>query len=557
MSGPRIVIVGGVAGGASVAARARRLSEEAVITVIERSPHVSFANCGLPYFVGREITDADRLIVRTPQSLHRRLNLDVHVRHEVLAIDREARCVTVRDLDAQRTFTEPYDELVLSTGAAPLVPPIPGIDRTGHFTLRNIVDMHRIDDWIDDKAARRAVVVGGGYIGLEMAEQLKRRGLDVAVAEALPQVMAPLDEEMAAMLHAELRRQGVTLHLGDAVAGFEPPRDGESAGASVVTLKSGARLAGDVVILGLGVRPETSLAADAGLTIGERGGLRVDEHMRTSDPHIYAIGDAVEVKNPVTGQWSLVALAGPANRQGRIVADNIFGRNATYKGTLGTAALRLFGLTAACTGANERTLRQAGIDYQVIHLHPNQHAGYFPGAKPIALKLIFDPAGGRILGAQAVGADGVDKRIDVLATAMAAGMTVDDLVDLELAYAPPFSSARDPVNVAGMIAQNVMRGDVHIVQWHQLEKIDPSTTLLLDVRDDTERARGAIPGSIHIPLDDLRGRLGELPRDKTIYVHCRSGQRSYLACRILMQHGYPCANLTGAYQTWAAAHAVE
>ena len=555
-NGKRIVIVGGVAGGASAAARARRLSEDAEIIVFERGPHVSFANCGLPYHIGCEIEQESSLIVQSPQSLHDRFNLDVRVRSEVTAIDREAREVVVHDLESDRTYRQLYDTLVLSTGAVPLAPPIPGIERDGHFTLRNIVDMRKIDRWIADRGARRAVVVGGGYIGLEMAEQLYQRGLSVAVAEALPQVMAPLDTEMAALLHRELHDHDVDLHLSDAVAGFEPAGPDEQALASTVVLKSGTRLPADVVILGLGVRPETALARDAELEIGERGGVRVDEHLRTSDPNIYVVGDAIEVKNPVTGQWSMVPLAGPANRQGRIVADNIFGRSSTYRGTIGTAVLRLFDLTAGCTGANERTLREVDMDYQVVHTHASHHAGYFPGARRIALKLLFDPDSGRVLGAQAVGEAGVDKRIDVIATAITAGMSVDDLAELELAYAPPFGSAKDPVNLAGMAAQNVLAGDVRVMQWHDVGDL-AGDTIILDVRDDAERDCGRILNSMHIPLNDLRGRLNELPRDRTLLVHCQSGQRSYYACRILMQHDFNCANLTGSYLTWAAAQPVE
>jgi len=529
----QIVIVGGVAGGASTAARARRLSEDAQIIMLERGPHVSFANCGLPYFIGGEIQDESKLSVQTPQSLRDRFKLDVRVLNEVVSINREAHEVTVRDLNDGRVYQLPYDELVLSVGASPLVPPIPGIKREGHFTLRNIVDMKKIDRWIDDYSAKRAVVVGGGYIGLEMAEQLDQRGLSVAMAEALPQVMAPLDPEMAAMLHAELQDNGVELHLNDPVAGFESPAEDELATASVVTLKSGARLPGDLVILGLGVRPETELAREAGLTLGDRGGIRVDEHLRTSDKHIYAIGDSIEVKNRITGEWTLVPLAGPANRQGRIVADNIFGGDSTYKGTLGTAVLRLFNLNAACTGANERTLKNAGIDYQVVHLHPSQHAGYYPGATPIALKLLFEKISGRVLGAQAIGQEGVDKRIDIIATAILADMTVHDLAELELAYAPPFGSAKDPVNLAGMIAQNVLAGDINIVQWDEINQLNDEQATILDVRDDDEHDAGHIPGSMHIPIDQLRDRLSELPADRQIIAYCLSGQRAYYACRII------------------------
>lgn len=554
MKPQRLVIVGGVAGGASAAARARRLCEQCEITLIERGPHVSFANCGLPYFVGGEIAEPDELLVQTPESLHARFKLDVRVNTEVIAIDRQARSVRVRELSTGREYAQPYDALVLSTGAAPLMPRIPGIERAGHFTVRNIPDVQRIMDWTKDCRACRAVVVGGGYIGLEMAEQLVRHGgLSVSLVEALPQVMAPLDPEMAAWLHAELKVNGVELHLGDGVAAFEAPQSGEAARASAVVLKSGQRLPADTVILGLGVRPQVELARNAGLEIGQLGGIRVNEHLQTSDPQVWAVGDAIEVRDAVTQQWAVVPLAGPANRQGRIAADNVFGRASRYGGTWGTAVLRLFHLTAGCTGASEKTLRKAGIAYQALHLHPNSHAGYYPGAEPIALKVLFAPDTGRLLGAQAVGRDGVDKRIDVLATALKGGMTVHDLAELELAYAPPYGSAKDPVNLAGMAAQNVLAGDVQLAQWHEIAQLDPAKTVLLDVRRAEERQKGAFPGSIHIPLDELRARAGELPRDREIIVHCQSGQRSYYACRLLSQRGFKVRNLTGSWRTWKMA----
>ena len=550
----RLVVVGGVAGGASAAARARRLCERCEIVVLERGPHVSFANCGLPYFVGGEIAQQDDLLLQTPASLRARFNLDVRVHSEVTAIDRARREVHVSDRASGRQYSLPFDSLILSTGAAPLRPPIPGIDRDGHFTVRNIPDVDRIQAWIrDHPGGRRAIVVGGGYIGLEMAEQLTRRGLETVVVEAMPQVMAPLDPEMAAWLHGELRENGVGLHLGDSVAGFEPPREAETAQASVVVLRSGKRLQADLVVLGLGVRPEVSLARDCGLELGAAGGIRVDDTLRTTDPAIFAVGDAVEVRDRVTGALGVVPLAGPANRQGRIAAENALGRDSRYAGTWGTAILRLFRLSAGCTGANERALRRAGIPFEVLHLHPGSHAGYFPGAEPIAMKVLFAPDTGRLLGAQAVGRDGVDKRIDVLATALKAGMTVHDLAELELAYAPPFGSAKDPVNLAGMAAQNVLRGDVVLAQWNEVAALDPGQTLILDVRRCEERARGMIEGAMHIPLDELRSRLGELPRDREIVVHCQSGQRSYFASRILSQNGFRVRNLTGSYRTWKTA----
>jgi NADPH-dependent 2,4-dienoyl-CoA reductase/sulfur reductase-like enzyme/rhodanese-related sulfurtransferase len=553
----RIVIVGGVAGGASAAARARRLCEKCEIIIFERGPHVSFANCGLPYFVGGEIVEQDSLLLQTPESLRARFNLDVRVNTEVAAIDRAAQVVKVRELATGREYEQPYDALVLSTGASPLKPPIPGIDREGHFTVRNIPDVERAMAWIGNGKASRAVVVGGGYIGLEMAEQLRNRGMGVTIVEAMSQVMTPLDPEMAAWLHAELKTHGVKFHLGDPVAAFEAPQPGETARASVVVLKSGKRIEADTVVLGLGVRPETALAKNAGLELGALGGIRVNDHLQTSDPKIWAVGDAIEVRDRVTGAWGIIPLAGPANRQGRIVADNISGRPSRYEGTWGTAILRLFDLTAGCTGANEKSLRKAAIPFQAVHLHPGSHAGYYPGAEPIAMKILFAPGSGRLLGAQAVGHDGVDKRIDVLATALKAGMTVNDLAELELAYAPPFGSAKDPVNLAGMAAQNVLTGDVQLAQWNEVATLDPNRAVLLDVRRPDERARGFIPGSIHIPLDEVRARMDELPRDREIIVSCQSGQRSYFACRILAQNGFRVRNLTGSLRTWKTATAMN
>ena len=550
----RIVIVGGVAGGASAAARARRLCEHCEIIVFERGPHVSFANCGLPYFVGGEIAAPDDLLLQTPESLRARFNLDVRVQTEVLSIDRQTRAVRVKELGSGREYDQPYDALVLSTGASPLLPRIPGIDRTGHFTVRNIPDVQKIMGWIKDCQTCRAVVVGGGYIGLEMAEQLVHRGgQSVTLVEGLPQVMAPLDPEMAAWLHLELRENGVALHLSDPVAAFEPPQPGEAARASVVVLKSGLRIPSDTVILGLGVRPNVELARNAGLEIGASGGIRVNDLLQTSDPRIWAVGDAIEVNDTVTGQRIVIPLAGPANRQGRMVADNIFGRPSRYGGTYGTAILRLFKLSAGCTGASEKTLRKLGIPYEAIHLHPNSHAGYYPGAEPVALKILFAPDSGRLLGAQAVGREGIDKRIDVFATALKGGMTVHDLADLELAYAPPYGSAKDPVNLAGMAAQNVLTRDVRLAQWHELLPGPAAEFLVLDVRRSDERAKGSIPESVHIPLDELRARSDELPRDREIVAHCQSGQRSYFASRLLAQRGFKVRNLTGSWRTYRAA----
>jgi NADPH-dependent 2,4-dienoyl-CoA reductase/sulfur reductase-like enzyme/rhodanese-related sulfurtransferase len=553
LAGKRVVIVGGVAGGAGAATRARRLCEDCEIIVLERGPYVSFANCGLPYFIGGEIIQRNSLLLQTPATLRAQFNLDVRVNSEVLSIDAKAQVITVREVATDREYELPYDALVLSPGASPLRPPIPGIERPGHFSVRNIPDVEYIATWINDCEDCRAVVVGGGYIGLEMAEQLKERGLSVTLLEAMPQVMTPLDPEMAAWLHLELVANGIELHLNDPVAAFEAPASGETARASVVVLKSGKRVEADLVILGLGVRPETLLAKNAGLELGTLGGIRVNDHMQTSDPHIWAVGDAIEVKDAVTGAWSHIPLAGPANRQGRIAADNICGRSAQYDGTWGTAILRLFTLSAGCTGANEKSLRKAGIPFQAVYLHPGSHAGYYPGAELIAMKILFAPDTGKLLGAQAVGPDGIDKRIDVLATALQAGRTMDDLAELELAYAPPFGSAKDPVNMAGMFAQDVLQGDVQLVQWNEVATLDPKKSLLVDVRRLDERVKGFIPGSIHIPLHEIRSRIGELPRDREIVLYCQIGQRAYFASRILTQQGFRTSCLTGSYRTWKTA----
>ncbi|MGC9198671.1 MAG: FAD-dependent oxidoreductase [Acidobacteriaceae bacterium] len=549
----RVVIVGGVAGGASAAARVRRLCEQCEVIVLERGPYVSFANCGLPYLVGGEITDVDSLRVHTPASLRAQLNLDVRIRSEVRSIQRERQVITVAELETGREYELSYDALILATGASPVLPLIPGIDRAGHFSLRNIPGSQQFEAWIKDCWSCRAVVIGGGYVGLEMAEQLKRRGLQVTIVEGEEQVMAPLDPEMAAWLHDELRGNGVELYLNDPVIVFEEPRTGENALASVVLLKSGQRIEADVVLLGLGVRPETRLAREAGLKIGTLGGIHTNTHLQTSDPKIWAVGDAIEVRDAVTGAWTLLPLAGPANRQGRVAADNIVGRLSTYDGTWGTTILRLFRLSAGCTGANEKSLRQAGIPFECVHLHHASHADYYPGAETIAIKVLFSPTTGKLLGAQAVGRDGVDKRIDVFATALKGGLTVNEVAELELAYAPPFGAVKDPVNMAGMAAQDVLAGDARVLQWNDLKRLDREKVFLLDVRRADERANGFIPGSIHIPLNELRFRIFELPRDRDIILMSQSGQRSYFASRILAHHGFRVRNLTGGYRTWKTA----
>jgi NADPH-dependent 2,4-dienoyl-CoA reductase/sulfur reductase-like enzyme/rhodanese-related sulfurtransferase len=546
----RVLIVGGVAGGMSAATRLRRLDEFADVVVFEKGPFVSFANCGLPYHLGGEIADRGKLIVQSPQRLRQVFRLDVRANTEVVAVDRAAKTVTARHVITGDETTEGYDDLILATGAAAVYPPIPGLRRPGHFTLRTIPDMDGVMDWLTKRNAKTALVLGGGFIGLEAAEQLHRRGLSVTVVERLPQVLAPLDPEMAAHVHVELKRHGVRLELSNGVERFED----SSAGASIAVLANGTRIPADVVIVGVGVRPEAKLAREAGLEVGTSGGVKVNSRLQTSDPNIWAAGDVIEVTHGVTGTPAVIPLAGPANRQGRIIADNICGRESHYRGTLGTAVVRVFDLTAAVVGANEAGLKAAGTPFQAVHLHPNSHAGYYPGAKPIALKVLFHPETGKLLGAQAVGEDGVDKRIDVIATAIFAGMTIDDLAELELCYAPPFGSAKDPINLAGMAAQNVTENLVTVAQWHEVPALAAAGAVVVDVREPGEREGGVIPGSLSIPLGSLRERLGELPKDAELLVHCASGQRSYNACRVLTQHGYRCRNLTGSFKTWKVAN---
>jgi NADPH-dependent 2,4-dienoyl-CoA reductase/sulfur reductase-like enzyme/rhodanese-related sulfurtransferase len=542
----KIVIVGGVAGGANVATRARRLSEDAEIVLIEKGAYISFANCGLPYHIGGEIPTRDALLVQTPEALRQTFRIDVRVRHEAVAIDRESKSVWIRNLATGETLSESYDHLVLATGAVPLRPSLPGIDLPGIFALRSIADMDRINDWITRTGASRVVIAGAGFVGLEVAEQLHRRGIGVTVIDSENQVLTPFDVEMASAVADELNRHGVQVVLNDAVTGFER---GEGDRISVVT-RRGDRYEGEMVLLSIGVRPLSDLPRDAGLEIGPRGAVVVNSLLQTSDPQIWAAGDCVQLKHRVSGIDVHVPLAGPASRAGRLIADNILGRRRPFRGPLGTAIVRVFDLTAACTGLNERELRALGVPHQAVHLYPNSHARYFPGSERLAIKLLFDPSNGKVLGAQAVGKQGADKRIDVVATAIAGGLTVDELGDLDLCYAPPFGSAKDPVNLAGMAAGNILAGLVQTVSWDQIP--DTQDTVILDVRNALECARGMIPHAIHIPLPELRGRIGEIPRDRSLVVYCQSGQRSYVACRILSQHGFRCRNLSGSYATWSA-----
>ena len=544
----KIVIVGGVAGGASAAARARRLSEDAEIIMVERGPDVSFANCGLPYYIGETITDRNKLLVTTPQRLHERFNLDVRVKSNVESIDRAAKIVRIRNLQTAQEYEEAYDKLILAPGAAPLRPPIPGIDQPGIFTLRNLQDMDRIKSQID-AGVKQAVVVGAGLIGLELVENLVGLGIETTVVELQDQVLPPLDKEMTTPLAEVLTERGVTLLTGEAAEGFESAADGLT-----VQLKSGRVLPAQLVALGIGVRPENGLAVAAGLDVGPRGGIQVNDQLQTSDPDIYAVGDAIEVTDFVSGDPTQIPLAGPANRQGRIAADNIFGRSSSYRGTQGTAILGLFGKTAAMTGASEKTLQRAGRPYRTVVIHPANHASYYPGAESMTLKLTFDLKSGKVLGAQGVGGAGVDKRIDVLAVAIQAGMTVYDLEEMELAYSPQFGSAKDPVNMAGFVAAGLLRGDhpqIDAASLRELEQKKPHG--LLDVRTRNEFEAGHISGSIHIPVDELRNRIGELPRDQEIIAYCKVGQRGYIATRILMQSGFEVRNLSGGYTSYQMA----
>jgi NADPH-dependent 2,4-dienoyl-CoA reductase/sulfur reductase-like enzyme/rhodanese-related sulfurtransferase len=547
----RIVIVGGVAGGASAAARARRLSEDAEIVMFERGEYISFANCGLPYHIGGQIRQRDRLLVQTPEMMNERFDIDVRTRSEVTRIDRDKHEVTVRDLANGQDYQFSYDALILCPGAEPVRPRIPGADSARVFTLRSIPDMDAIKAMVDRENSKRAVVVGGGYIGLEMTEALVDRGLSVSLVELEPCVMGTVDPEMAAPLHEELRLHGVDLRLRTSVT------EVSTGGTSIsVLLSDGKRIEADLVVMAVGVRPEVGLAREAGLQIGGRGGIVVDDHMRTSDPDIYAAGDAVEVTDLVGGFAAVIPLAGPANRQGRIAANTIFGRESRYAKTQGTAICKVFNLAVATTGMNEKGLNRQQIAYEKVYVHPASHAGYYPGASQISLKLLFDPQTGRILGAQCVGAKGVDKRIDVMAVALRAGMTVFDLQDLELCYAPPFGSAKDPVNYAGFVAANAIAGDMPIC--HVQEMVNPrEDQRLIDVRGPSEVRTGTIPGAINIPLDEMRRRLDDIPKDKELLVFCQVGLRGYLACRILNQRGFSARNLSGGYKTYCAALGVD
>ena len=542
----KILIVGGVAGGATAAARLRRLDETSQIIMFERGEYISFANCGLPYYIGGVIENREALLVQTVEGMSKRFNLDIRNFSEVVSIDPENKTISVKNLRTNEEYKESYDELILSPGASPTKPPIPGLDKADNvFTLRNIPDTDRIKAYVDDNRPKEAVVIGGGFIGVEMAENLVERGVKVHLIEMLEQVMAPFDYEMAQILHGHMEDNGVDLILGDGVDSFK--NDGNT-----IVLKSGKQISTDMTILSIGVRPENKLAKDAGLELGPRGHILVDENMMTSKDHIYAVGDAIQTKDLIFQEGASIALASPANRQARIVADRINGIDSKYKGVLGTSVAKVFDMTASSTGNNEKKIKQMGIEnYETVHLHPLSNTGYYPTANPMDLKLIFEVPSGKVLGAQAIGYTGVEKRIDVIATAIAAGMTVRELQDIELAYAPPFSSAKDPVNMAGYAASNILDGLVKKVDVMEIDQLVEDGEYLLDIRTEEEYSLGNINGSVNIPLDELRDRMDEIPKDRIIYVNCQVGLRGYLGCRILNQNGFNTYNLDGGYSLYS------
>ena len=541
----KVLIVGGVAGGASAACRLRRLDESAEIIMFERDGYISFANCGLPYHIGETIAERSKLIIQTPQSMYNRFRIDVRNFSYVSAIHPETKTVTVQSAE-KGEYEESYDVLVLSPGAAPLKPSLAGLDGSRVYTLRSIMDTDRIKAEVDAKNAKTAVVVGGGFIGMEMAENLRDRGLEVTLVEAMDQVMPPFDKDMAILLEKELHDHGVKLRLGDALAGIEEKDD-----QAVISLASGKQLSADMVVLAIGVRPDTGFLQGSGIQLGPKGHIVVDEQLRTNLPDVYAVGDAIQVKDFVTGEDTAIPLAGPANKQGRIVADVIAGLPGSYKATQGSSVVKVFDLTAACTGANEKTLDRLGIPYQVIMSHPFSHASYYPGATQLYCKMLFGPEG-QIYGGQIIGREGVEKRVDVLATVMRLGGKVTDLTELELCYAPPYSSAKDPVNFLGYIAENVLTGKSRLATWQQTFRRDPETSILLDVRTVAEYERDHVEGAVNIPVDELRERLDELDKSKTIYEYCMVGIRAHVAYRILAQNGFDVYNITGGWKTYTS-----
>ena len=543
----KVVIIGGVAGGASAAARLRRLDEQAEIILLERGEYISFANCGLPYYIGGVIKEKSALTLQTPQQFYNRFRIDVRIKNEALSIDPIRHIVTIRRSDDGSTYEESYDKLILSPGAAPIRPAIPGIDDEAVFTLRNIPDTMKIDAFIREREPKSAVVVGGGYIGVEMAENLSHAGIDTTIVELSDHLIAPLDFDMAADVHNYLAQKGVSVILNNGVTAIEREN-----GRLNVKLQNGA-VSADLLIMAVGVRPETTLAKECGLLLNARGAIIVNERMETTNPDIYAVGDAVEVTDFVSKNAAVIPLAGPANKQGRIAADNICGGDSRYTGTQGSAVLKIFDMTVATTGLNEKSASAAGIDYDKTYTFSASHASYYPGANNMSVKLLWEKGTLKLIGAQIVGFDGVDKRMDVLATAIRFGAKVTDLIELELCYAPPFGSAKDPVNMAGFVAENVVSGKLKQFFWHDVASLprDGSVTLL-DVRTDTERSRGAIDGFMHIPVDSLREHVSEIPKGKPVYVHCHSGLRSYIACRILNGYGYDCYNLAGGWRLYEA-----
>lgn len=537
----KVIIVGGVAGGASAAARLRRLDERAEIIILERGDYISFANCGLPYFIGGEITDKRLLTLQTPESFKARFNVEVRVNNEAITIDKDRKVVVVKDRIKDEVYEESYDKLILSPGAEPIRPSINGINSDTVFTLRNIPDTYKIKDYVDNNKPSSAVVVGGGYIGVEMAENLKKAGLEVSIVELADHLIAPLDMDMAADVHRYIKSKGIKIYLNNGVK--------EIKGHKIILQKG--EIETDMIIMSVGVRPETEFIIDSGITLNDRGSIVVDSYMQTNVEDIYAVGDAIEVKDFVSGKTAFIPLAGPANKQGRIAADNVCGLDSCYTGTQGSAVLKLFDMTVATTGLNEKTAKATGIDYDKTYIYSASHASYYPGAKNMSIKAIWDKESLKILGAQIVGYDGVDKRMDVLATAIRFGAKITDLTNLELCYAPPYGSAKDPVNMLGYVAENIVTGKIKQFFWYEVDKLprDESVTLL-DVRTKTEVSRGKIDGFIHIPLDSLREYLDEIPKDKPVYVHCHSGLRSYIACRILQGNGYECYNLAGGYRLY-------
>lgn len=543
----KVVIIGGVAGGASAAARLRRLCENAEIVLLERGDYVSFANCGLPYFIGGKITQKSALTVQTPESLRRRLNLDVRIRHEVINIKPDEKQVEIWDWENSASYTESYDKLILSPGATPVRPTFPGVDDDRVFTLRTIPDACRIDDYRKEKSPSRALVVGAGYIGLELAENLARAGVDVTIAEFSNHAIGPLDADMAAYVHGYLKQQGVELLLENGVQAIVPSQE------NLRVMLNHGHIDVDMVLLCIGVQPESDLAKRAGIAVDDRGAVIVDDSMRTSNSDIYAVGDVVQITQLGTGNPGYIPLAGPANKQGRIAADNIAGYPRRYKGTQGTAILKLFDMAVGTTGLNETAAQKAGLSYDKIYLLSASHAGYYPGAEPINMKVLFENGSGRILGAQVIGFNGVDKRLDVLSVAIRAGMTAECLSELELGYAPPFSSAKDPVNMAGFMIQNLLEGKVKQYHWQQVRELLDQGVKLTDVRTPMEYALGHIDGAMNIPVDELRGRLDELDRNTPQYIYCQSGQRSYIASRILESNGFTVSHLAGGYSLYASA----